>query len=241
MEKNTNKKIDFILDYLVDICVKISSKKLNIFTVKLSLVTLKHCFMTFIDPIIDYNYIINVKKDIINNIKPNDDIFNSKGYFKKINENEEQVKINTIQRQCEHFILEKILRGLFICFTLRDIENETKDLIKFIADYFVFAMIAKDKNNKNMHCFEIDPMTIFDTTFEFLFTYNPTVLRNPNTICRTLSQKFLIRILDTIEIIFDKDYKVIQHLEIIDIMFLKFLNSCYNNEWTKKGVGLIFI
>ena len=241
MEKNTNKKIDFILDYLVDICVKISSKKLNIFTVKSSLVTLKHCFMTFIDPIIDYNYIINVKKDIINNIKPNDDIFNSKGYFKKINENEEQVKINTIQRQCEHFILEKILRGLFICFTLRDIENETKDLIKFIADYFVFAMIAKDKNNKNMHCFEIDPMTIFDTTFEFLFTYNPTVLRNPNTICRTLSQKFLIRILDTIEIIFDKDYKVIQHLEIIDIMFLKFLNSCYNNEWTKKGVGLRLI
>ena len=241
MEKNSNKKIDFILDYLVDICVKISSKKLNIFTVKLSLITLKHCFMTFIDPVIDYNYILQVKKDIINNIIPNDENFNSKGYFRNINENEEQVKINNIQRHCEHFVLEKILRGLFICFTSRDIENETKDLIKFIADYFVMAMIAKDKNNKNMHCFEIDPMTIFDTTFEFLFTYNPTVLRNPNTICRTLSQKFLIRILDIIETIFDKDYKIIQHLEIIDIMFLKFLNSCYNNEWTKKGVGLRLI
>lgn len=241
IEKNSNKKIDFILDYLVDICVKISSKKLNIVTVRLSLIILKHCFMTFIDPVIDYNYILKVKKDIINNIIPNDENFNSKGYFRNINENEEQVKINTIQRHCEHFVLEKILRGLFICFTSRDIENETKDLIKFIADYFVMAMIAKDKNNKNMHCFEIDPMTIFDTTFEFLFTYNPTVLRNPNTMCRTLSQKFLIRILDIIETIFDKDYKIIQHLEIIDIMFLKFLNSCYNNEWTKKGVGLRLI
>ena len=123
-------------------------------------------------------------------------------------------------------MVEKILRRLFICFTLRYIENETKDLIKFIADYFVFIMIAKDKNNP----FEINPMIFFDTIFEFLFTFHWTVLRNPNTICRILSQKFLIRI----ETIFDKDHKVIQHLEIIDIIFLKFLNSCIIMNGLKK-------
>ena len=31
-----------------------------------------------------------------------------------INENEDQLKINTIQKQCEHFMVEKILRRLFI-------------------------------------------------------------------------------------------------------------------------------
>ena len=157
-------------------------------------------------------------------IKPNDENFNSKGYLYKW-------KWRSIKNQYNSktmwtFYGWKNFKKIIYFFTLRYIENETKDLIKFIADYFVFIMIAKDKNNP----FEINPMIFFDTIFEFLFTFHWKVLRNPNMICRILSQKFLIRI----ETIFDKDHKVIQHLEIIDIIFLKFLNSCIIMNGLKK-------
>lgn len=47
--------------------------------------------------------------------------------------------------------------------------------------------------------------------------------------------------IDSIENIFDNNYEVIENLEIIEIMLMKFLNACYNNEWSKKGGGLITI
>ncbi len=47
--------------------------------------------------------------------------------------------------------------------------------------------------------------------------------------------------IDTIENLFDKNYEIIEKLEIVDIFFMKFLNSCYNNEWSKKGGGLVII
>ena len=47
--------------------------------------------------------------------------------------------------------------------------------------------------------------------------------------------------IDNIENLFDKNYEIIEKLEIIDIIFMKFLNSCYNNDWSKKGGGLVII
>lgn len=47
--------------------------------------------------------------------------------------------------------------------------------------------------------------------------------------------------IDTIENLFNKNYDIIEKFEIIDIIFMKFLNSCYNNEWSKKGGGLVMI
>jgi hypothetical protein len=47
--------------------------------------------------------------------------------------------------------------------------------------------------------------------------------------------------IDTIENLFDKNYEIIENLEIVNIIFMKFLNCCYNNEFSKKGGGLIII
>lgn len=241
-DKTSDKVLDFSVENIIDICVKIVTKKQCVNSIKKSMIIFKSCLLTFFDKEINYNYIMKIKKDIINNVIPHDELFNSRGYFKVLSTKEEQVKINNIYKKSEHFLLEKILRGLFLCYAMTDLEQDGKEFIQFVCDYFVLAMIAKDKNNKHIHVFEIDPITIFDIIYEFLFTNNPTVLRNANQSCTTIiAKKLIIMIIDTIENIFDKDYKVIQKLEIIDIMYMKFLNSCYSNDWPKKGVGLIFL
>jgi hypothetical protein len=51
--------------------------------------------------------------------------------------------------------------------------------------------------------------------------------------------KLINIMIDTIEMIFDKNYEMIKNLEIVEIIFMKFLNVCYNNEWSKKGGGLV--
>jgi hypothetical protein len=48
--------------------------------------------------------------------------------------------------------------------------EEIKDFVKFITDYFVIIMIIKDKNNKYINIFEIDPTSILDIICEFLFS-----------------------------------------------------------------------
>jgi hypothetical protein len=53
--------------------------------------------------------------------------------------------------------------------------------------------------------------------------------------------KLINIMIDTIETIFDKNYEIIKNLEIVEIIFMKFLNACYNNEWSKKGGGLVTI
>ena len=240
-DKTSDKVLDFSVDNIIDICVKIVTKKTSVASIKKCMNVFKSCLLSFFDNEINYDYIMKIKKDIIDNIPPHDSLYNTAGYFRVLAPTE-QVKINNIYRKAEHFLLEKILRGLFLCFAMTELDQEGKDFIQFVCDYFVMSIIAKDKNNKNIHVFEIDPITIFDIIYDFLFTTNPTVLRNPNQTCTTVvAKRLIVMLIDTLENIFDKNYKVIKRLEIVDIMYMKFLNSCYSNDWSKKGVGLIFL
>jgi len=70
---------------------------------------------------------------------------------------------------------------------------------------------------------------------------NPTVFKNNNQTCISVATKIVNLMIDTIENLFDKNYDIIEKLEVIDIIFMKFLNACYNNEWSKKGGGLVII
>jgi hypothetical protein len=177
------KAIDFPIDYIVDLCIKIVTNykrqydKQWVGQIKTSFKTLKTCFMTFIGEPIDEKFI----EDIITKIKENnyklDKEYMKRGFFKKFIKDEEQIKVNFIYRKAEHFLVEKLLRGLFLCCTIPEIEgilnlkpDEIKDFVKFICDYFVLIMLSKNSNNKNVHVFEIDPTIILDIICEFLFS-----------------------------------------------------------------------
>jgi hypothetical protein len=53
--------------------------------------------------------------------------------------------------------------------------------------------------------------------------------------------KIINNIIDTINNFFDNDINVIKNLEIVEIIYLKFLNCCYGSEINKIDVGLILI
>ena len=240
------KGLDLLLDNIIDICVKIITKKNNNVPVpepvRKSLAVLQACILSFFDKEINYSYLMNVKKSIIQQTAPNEKMFNLRGYFKQFDNIEEQIKINKIFRKSEHFLFEKILRGLFLYFATTELDQEGKDFINFVCDYFVMVMIAKDKNNKYIHAFEIDPTTLFDIIFEFFVVNSQTIFRMSNQSNMIVTAKKLInKVIDIIELFFDNNYEVIKHLEIIDIINKKFLNFCYTNDYHKKGVGLILI
>jgi hypothetical protein len=246
LEISSNKIIEFPIDNIVDLCIKIvtnykrHSEKNWLNQIRTSFKTLKACFITFIGEKIDENYlkdcVESLKKQSYSDFQTN---YEGKGYFRKLNVLEEQTKINVIYRKAEHFLVEKLLRGLFLCCTIPEIEDEIKDFVKLICDYFTLVMIVKDSNNKFIQIFEIDPTIILDIICEFLFSNNPTVFKNNNQTCISIAMKLINIIIDTIETIFDKNYDYIKNLEIVEIIFMKFLNACYNNEWSKKGGGLV--
>jgi hypothetical protein len=251
-KRDSNRTIDFPIDYIVDLCIKIVTNykrqydKQWIGQIKTSFKTLKTCFMTFIGEPVDEKYIESFIKEIKENNYKIDAEYMKRGFFKKFIKDEEQIKVNFIYRKAEHFLVEKLLRGLFLCCTIPEIEDEIKDFVKFICDYFVLVMLSKNGNNKNINVFEIDPTIILDIICEFLFSKyininfsNPTVFKNNNQTCISIAMKLINIMIDTIENIFDKDYEIIRNLEIVDIIFMKFLNACYNNEWSKKGGGLV--
>ena len=102
-------------------------------------------------------------------------------------------------------------------------------------------LLSKEKNNKNMLLFEVDPIMFIDEMIQFLFNNNPTIIRNTNIQLNDYSLKIIKNIIDSINSFFDNDINIIKNLEIVDIIYMKFINCCYINESIRKDSGLMLL
>ena len=260
-EKNTGRTLDFILDNIIyidiDNSISWSNKTFHKKSVTSSdkkiinnyIEIYKNCLIAFFNKKIDYEYMIEVKKNIIEGINFNEEEFSLGNSFKTMNEKNSKIKINSIFRRKEHSIIGKIISGFFfINSSYISIQNNQKEqnfqgnnLMKFISDYFLMILLSKEKNNKNMLLFEVDPIMFIDEMIQFLFNSNPTIIRNTNIQLTDYSLKVIKNIIDSINSFFDNDIKIIQHLEIVDIIYMKFINCCYVNESLRKDSGLMLL
>ena len=259
-EINGGRTLDFVLDNIIDICNSLNSgnktfvkknaflNEKNIFNYFIEIY--KTCLAAFFNKKIDYDYIIEIKKNIINGINFNEDEFKSVNSFKIMNEKNSKIKINSIFRKVEHFLVGKIITGFFLInSTITQFSSSQKELnnngynylIDFMSDYFVLILLSKEKNNKNMLLFELDPVIFIDETIHYLFSIHPTIIRNTNVQYTDLSLKIINKILDSINKFFDYDNKIIKNLEIVDIIYMKLLNCCYVNESQKIDFGLMLL
>ena len=261
-EKKEKRNMDFILDFVIDIdidnCINWSSKtmhKKSTTNADKKLIfnyveIYKNCLAAFFHEKIDYNYILEIKKNIINGIKNfNENEFNSEYSFRQMNEKNSKIKINNFFRKKEHFIIGKIITGYFLInSSYIQIQNLQKDkyfiendLMQFISDYFLMILLSKEKNNKNMLLFEQDPILFLDEIIQFLFSSHPTIIKNTNVQLTEYSLKIINNLVDSINKFFDYDNNIIKNLEIVDIIYMKFLNCCYINEAPKIDLGLMLV
>ena len=84
-------------------------------------------------------------------------------------------------------------------------------------------------------------MYLIDELIQFLFTSHQTIIKNTNSQLSDFSLKIINYIIDTLNNFFDNDVDVIKNLEIVDVIYLKFLNCCYYNDANKIDIGLIFM
>ena len=262
-EKKTNKKnmdliLDHIIDFDIDSCItwrnKIMNKKIITENDKKLIINFieifKNCLVAFFPKKIDYKYILYVKKNIIEkNFKFNEDEFNSDFSFRQMNEKNSKIKINSIFRKKEHFYIGKIITGyILIASSFNEIENlkednyfKENDIMEFISDYLIMILLSKEKNNKNIFLFEQDPMYIIDELIQFLFTTHPTIIKSTNSQLSDYSIKIINYIIDTLKNFFENDVDILKNLEIVEIIYLKFLNCCYNDDANKIDIGLILL
>ena len=263
-EKNMDdkRKIELILDYIIDIdidnCINWSNKNMHkkgITNADKKLIfnyieIFKNCLTAFFNKKIDYNYILEIKKNIINNKdKFNEKEFNSEYSFKQMNEKNSKIKINSIFRKKDHFFIGKIITGYILInssyIQIHNLQNDDffkdNNLMNFISYYFIMILLSKEKNNKNIFLFEQDPIFFLDELIQFLFSSFPTIIKNTNVQLTEYTIKVINHIIETINNFFDNDVNVIKNLEIVDIIYFKFLNCCYVNEISKIDVGLILI
>ena len=256
--KNMNLILDYIIDIDIDTCINwrntlVNKKKLNDndkILIKAFIDIFKNCLIAFFHEKIDYKYILQIKKNIIEKkYNFNEDQFNSDFSFSKMNEKNSKIKLNSIFRKKEHFCIGKIITGyILLTSSFAGIENLKddkyfieNDLMKFISDYFIMILLSKEKNNKNIFLFEQDPMYLLDELTQFLFTNHPTIIKNTNLQLSDYSIKIINYIIDTINNFFDNNIDVIKDLEIIDVIYYKFLNCCYYNDVNKIDIGLILM
>ena len=263
-EKNfcEKRKLDLILDYIIDIdidnCISWSNKILHKKGISNSdkklifyyIEIFKNSLMAFIHKKIDYKYILDIKKNIIKKTpKFNDQEFNSEFSFRQMNEKNAKIKINSIFRKKDHFFIGKIMTGYILInssfIQSNNLEKDTyfknNDLMKFISSYFIMILLSKEKNNKNIFLFEQDPIFFLDELIQFLFSSHPTIIKNTNIQISEYTIKIINNIIDILNSFFDNDINVIKDLEIVEIIYLKFLNCCYGSEINKIDVGLILI
>ena len=261
-EKNENRSMDFILDYIIDIdidnCINWSSKtmhKKNATAADKKLIfnyveIYKNCLSAFFHKKIDYNYILEIKKNIINGKKDfNEKEFNSDFSFRQMNDKNSKIKINNFFRKKEHFIIGKIITGYFLInssyIQIQNLQKDAffseNDLMQFISNYFLMILLSKEKNNKNMLLFEQDPILFLDEIIQFLFSSHPTIIKNTNVQLTEYSLKIINNVIDSINKFFDYDNNIIKNLEIVDIIYMKFLNCCYISESPKIDLGLMLI
>ena len=256
--KNMNLILDYIIDIDIDTCLNwrntlVNKKILNDsdkILIKAFIDIFKNCLSAFFHEKIDYNYILQIKKNILEKkYKFNEEEFNSVFSFRQMNEKNSKIKLNSIFRKKEHFCIGKIITGyILLTSSFTEIENlkEDKyfienDLMKFICDYFIMILLTKEKNNKNIFLFEQDPMYLLDELTQFLFTNHPTIIKNTNVQLSDYSIKIINYIIETLNNFFDNDIDVIKNLEIIDVIYYKFLNCCYYNDVNKIDIGLILM
>ena len=261
-DKKENRSFDFVLDYIIDICIdnfiefggKIIEKKI-IANEEKKLISnhieiFKNCLAVFFQKKIDYNYILEIKQNIINGINNfNEQEFNSEFSFRQMNDKNSKIKINNLFRKKDHFILGKIITGYFLIKSVylqnpnykKEIHNIENDLMKFFGDYFIMILLSKEKNNKNILLFEQNPILFLDEIIQFLFSNYPSIMKNTNIQLTEYSLEIINNIIDSIKNFFDNDIKIIKDLEIIDIIYLKFMSNCYIKETNKIDLGLILI
>ena len=261
-EKKSNRTMDFVLDFVIDVdidnCINWSSKTMHKKSTTNSDKKLifnfveiyKKCLAAFFHKKIDYNYILEIKKNIINGITNfNEEEFKSEFSFRQMNEKNSKIKINNFFRKKEHFIIGKIITGYFLInSSYMQIQNFSKDssllendLMEFIGNYFLMILLSKEKNNKNMLLLEQDPILFLDEIIQFLFSSHPTIIKNTKFQFTEYSLKIINNIIDSLNKFFDYDYAIIKNLEIVDIIYLKFLNCCYINDSPKIDLGLMLI
>ena len=343
---NKNNTIDFSIDNIIDLCIKILTnyKRFNdknwINHLKINFNCLQYCFLLIINQNLKFNNLEQIINSLCNseNIKLNNNdivLLNPNEYLKNINDVDFKIngfKVNLIYKKAEQFLIEKLFRGIFLCCTVSEIEEDIEYFVKYICRLSVIILICKNNSNLNLGLFEIDPCVIFEVICEFLFSVNPTIFKNTNQTCNYIAMKMINYIIDYIFYIFDyneeddlnfyninkykfdykskdedsnmytnstnnsylvglkyeiktnkhllkyyypeydnikttkqfidsnksikeekgyddvnifKEIKTSQNtfnkfnkLEILNIIILKILNSCYINEWSKKGGGL---
>ena len=259
-EKNSERIMNFVLDDIIDIERENSQflgnkalyKKISSISDKTiinnTIEIYKICLSAFFKRKVDYDYIIEVKKNIIKGINFNEEIFNSNNSFKKMNDKNSRIKINTIYRKKEVNLIEKIISGLIFINSYFIFPNNQKEqntsgnnIMKFISDYFLLILLSKEKNNKNMLLSEIDPIIIIDGIIKFFFNKNFFILRNTNLQLSEYAIIIINNIIDSINNFFDNDNKIIKNLEIVEIIYMKFINCCYTNESQKIDSGLILL
>ena len=261
-EKKANRTMDFVLDFVIDVdidnCINWSTKTMHKKTTSnadkkliFNFVEIyKKCLAVFFHKKIDYNYILEIKKNIINGITNfNEEEFNSEFSFRQMNEKNSKIKINNFFRKKEHFIIGKIITGYFLInssyIQMQNFHKDSciieNDLMEFIGNYFVMILLSKEKNNKNMLLLEQDPILFLDEILQFLFSSHPTIIKNTKFQFTEYSLKIINSIIDSLNKFFDYDYNIIKNLEIVDVIYLKFLNCCYLNDSPKIDLGLILI
>lgn len=129
-DKNSLKSIEFPIDNIVDLCIKIVTnykrhfEKEWISQIKTSFKTLKSCFLTFIWGKVEDDKLVEIITEIKQKV---DDYklenFDTDEYFKTMSINRDEIKCNIIYRRAEHFLVDKLLRGIFLCCTIQDIEG----------------------------------------------------------------------------------------------------------------------
>ena len=259
-EINSERTMNFILDNIIDIDInnslilgnKTLFKKIPSLNDKkiISIIEIyKICLSAFFSKKIDYDYIIEIKKNIIKGINFTEEEFNSDKSFKVMNDKNSRIKINTIYRKKEQILINRIITGLLVInSSFIQITNNQKDkisygnnIMKFISDYFLLILLSKEKNNKNMLIFEIDPIIIIDEILQFFFINNFSIIRNTNAQLAEYSINIIKNLVDSINKFFDNDSKIIRNLEIVEIIYMKFINCCYVNEYQKIDSGLILL
>ena len=128
-EVSTNKYVQLPLDNIVDLCIKLVTnyrknyEKTLTLQLKTSFHCLRACLLSFIPEKIDIKFLEKCIDDIRNTkncLKFDENVyFNFSNFDKKIL----PIKINVIYRKAEQFLVEKLLRGLFLCCTINEIEG----------------------------------------------------------------------------------------------------------------------
>ena len=199
---------------------------------------------------INYSDILELKKNIINNI-------NNKQIENLLNDNNKSKEINDIYLNSEKSFFKKIFQGYFYNFSLlnsiffgeknnldftKDIKgikfdnniniNKFYNLYKeeypffdFICNNFILMILYKKYYHENGALFSFDPFIIIDCIFSFLKFVN-----NDLNCSQEFSIAMIDKIIDNYLNFFDNDAHIINNLEMTNVLYLKIFNFLNNNK-----------